>query len=77
MDIPFKCISIPQVPSMPAGYGVNKLLSGTPPTSPPIHDNMSMASGYSTVTGTVIGKEVINTQKNKYTYNCRSLCDRP
>jgi len=47
-----------QVPSLPASYGVKKLLAGEP-ASPPITDNMSMVSGYSTVTGTVIGPSAV------------------
>ena len=47
-----------QVPSLPANFGVKKLLSGEP-ASPLVNDTMSMASGYSTVTGTVIGPSVI------------------
>ena len=48
----------PQVPSLPANFGVKKLLSGEP-ASPLGNDTMSVASGYSTVTGTVIGPSVI------------------
>ena len=47
-----------QVPSLPANFGVKKLLSGEP-ASPLVNDTMSVASGYSTVTGTVIGPSVI------------------
>merc|ERR1712037_767923 len=47
-----------QVPSLPANFGVKKLLSGGP-ASPLVNDTMSVASGYSTVTGTVIGPSVI------------------
>ena len=43
---------------MPANFGVKKLLSGEP-ASPLVNDTMSVASGYSTVTGTVIGPSVI------------------
>merc|ERR1711890_227367 len=47
-----------QVPSLPANFGVKKLLSGEP-ASPLVNDTMSVASGYSTVTGTVIGPSII------------------
>merc|ERR1719411_2476369 len=47
-----------QVPSLPANFGVKKLLSGGP-ASPLVNDTMSMASGYSTVTGQIIGPAVI------------------
>ena len=47
-----------QVPSLPANFGVKKLLSGEP-ASPLVNDTMSVASGYSTVTGQIIGPAVI------------------
>jgi len=47
-----------QVPSLPANFGVKKLLSGEP-ASPLVNDTMSVASGYSTVTGAVFGPSVI------------------
>ena len=50
-----KCL---QVPSLPANFGVKKLLSGEP-ASPLVNDTMSVASGYSTVTGAVFGPSVI------------------
>jgi hypothetical protein len=66
-------LSPPQVPSLPATYGVNKLLNGSLPTSPPVHDNMSMVSGYSTVTGTVIGQTCLKLTNTIYKTNKYNL----
>ena len=58
VSCPHYLITSLQVPSLPANFGVKKLLSGEP-ASPLVNDTMSVASGYSTVTGTVIGPSVI------------------